>query len=188
MPITGDDSGTIPEVSRVAIGSTCGEFGRRPIKKSGRSRTSNCSKPRRAPAAVDAGASNADRLTCPFGRRVKSVRLVPGWAGGQWAFGWRTDLPAVDTARWRGEAGPVGRCETCLSAQPAKPGVIGEKSSHSRRASVTLFPESRTDQQSSRGSLSLRSAWCDGSRLSYNDNQTRNPHPAKRTARCCQRT
>ena len=28
----------------------------------------------------------------------------------------------------------------------------------------------------------------DGSRLSYNDNQTRNPHPAKRTARCCQRT
>jgi hypothetical protein len=46
---------------------------------------------------------------CPFGKRVKSVRLVPGWAGGQWAFGWRTDLPMVDTARWRDEAGPVGR-------------------------------------------------------------------------------
>ena len=39
-----------------------------------------------------------------FGRRVKSSRLVPGWAAGRWAFGWRTDLPAVDTARWRGEA------------------------------------------------------------------------------------
>ena len=75
-----------------------------------------------------------------------------------------------------------------LSARPAKPGVIGEKSSHSRRASVTLFPTSRTDPQSSRGSLFLRSASCDGSRLSYNDNQTRDPHPAKRTPRCCQRT
>jgi hypothetical protein len=52
---------------------------------------------------------DVDLQPCPFGKRVKSVRLVPGWAGGQWAFGWRTDLPMVDTARWRDEAGPVGR-------------------------------------------------------------------------------
>ncbi|HEY3586776.1 MAG TPA: recombinase family protein, partial [Myxococcaceae bacterium] len=49
-------------------------------------------------------------LRCPFGRRVKSVRLVPGWSGDGRAFGWRTDLSAaVDTARWRRETGPVGR-------------------------------------------------------------------------------
>jgi len=84
--------------------------------------------------------------------------------------------------------GPLAADETSLSAQPAKPGVIGAKSSRSHRASVTLLPESRADQQSSRVSFSLRSPWCDGSRLSYNDNQTRNPQSAQRTPQCCRRT
>src|SRR5262245_60012088 len=48
--------------------------------------------------------------TCPFGRREKTVRPMPDWAGGQLAFGRRTVLSGVDTAtRWRGEAGPVRR-------------------------------------------------------------------------------
>ena len=51
--------------------------------------------------------------SCPSGRRVKSVRLVPSWAGGRWAFGWRTVLPGVETARGWGEAGPSAAVETC---------------------------------------------------------------------------
>jgi Uma2 family endonuclease len=50
-----------------------------------------------------------DPKRCSFGRRVKTVRLMPGWAADQWALGRRTVLSGVDTDRGRGEARPVGR-------------------------------------------------------------------------------
>ena len=85
---------------------------------------------------------------CPFGRRVKNPSA--SCRAGQEAKGRSGDERICP--RWIRLAGgvkrgPLAAGETRLSAQPGKPGVIGEKSSHSRRASITLFSESRTDQQ-----------------------------------------
>jgi hypothetical protein len=41
------------------------------------------------------------KLSCPFGRREKPVRPMPGWPGSHPAFTGITILPWVDAARWR---------------------------------------------------------------------------------------
>src|SRR5512135_2736835 len=56
-------------------------------------------------------AGHAD-IRCPFGRRAKSVRLMPGWAGGPGAFGRRTVRPGGDTDHGRDEARSLVAGET----------------------------------------------------------------------------